>query len=402
MAFTQLSSRIDVMAVKNTLVVYSTDTKLIDLMKLISAEEGMDLLIEENGRELANLNESLRSVIIIIDTDVQEPCIINCLDLLALANCLFPIVIIGDCEDKLLLSLERIGASKGLMVFSSPKRKFHLEQFKELSKLIDKKGNFINIEQLALALEKNEFKMFYQPKIALKTNKLVGLEALIRWERPAHGLVFPDAFVPIAEESGLIIPLTYWIIQDVFKQYAIWKKKKLTLNLAINLTPSILTDLLFPDELVKLSQSFQVDPEHICFEITEAAAMQREDTVLEVLTRIRLKKFSLSIDDFGTGYSSLVELQRLPFTEMKIDRSFVCDLETNELNRNIVKSVIDLGKNMHLSLVAEGVETQAAFDKLKKLGCDVAQGYLIAKPMSVSDFYLWYKQKIDANGVYTG
>jgi EAL domain-containing protein (putative c-di-GMP-specific phosphodiesterase class I) len=388
------------MAVKRNIIACANDKKLISLISSICKICSLDVLFINNGRELPTAIDSPHITFILLDTSIQEPCIIDLLGLLANLKCNIPILAVGDCEEKIMLSIHRIGVSKGLSVYVMPQSSFADDSIKELLDLIDKKIGIINDEAITIGLEKKQFRMHYQPKIESLTKKLVGVEALIRWERPNHGLTPPDLFIPLAEESGLIIPMTYWVIKEVFSQYALWNKNQIRVNIAINLSPKILTDLILPDELDKLSKEYKVNPNHICFEITESAAMHWPDIVLEVLTRLRLKGYSLSIDDFGTGYSSLVELQRLPFTELKIDKSFVTDLMANKANMHIVRAIINLGRNMGLSLVAEGVETKDAMDNLTHLGCEHIQGYLISKPLSATDFVNWYKNKIDNNGVY--
>lgn len=388
------------MTVKKNIIACTNDSDLTVLINSICKYGCLNVLFINNGRELPSAIDSSHITFILLDTRLKDPCVIDLLGLLANLNCEIPILIVGDCEEKILLSIHRIGISKGLSVHVMSLDSFNEKTFKETLDLINRNSEIINEEAITIGLEKKQFRMYYQPKIATLDRHLVGVEALIRWDRPQHGLTSPDLFIPQAEKSGLIIPMTYWVIKEVFRQYADWCKNNITVNIAINLSPKILTDLILPDELDKLSKEYQVDPHHICFEITEAAAMHWPDVVLEVLTRVRLIGFSLSIDDFGTGYSSLVELQRLPFTELKIDKSFVTELTENNANMHIVRSIINLGQNMGLSLVAEGVETKAAMDNLTNLGCDNVQGYLISRPLSATDFISWYKNKIDKNGFY--
>lgn len=388
------------MAVKKNIIACTKTTDLINLISSLCKSCALDVLFVNNGRELPAVLDLSPVSFILIDTSVQDPCVIDILSLLAAVQSGSPVLIVGDCEEKILYSINRIGIAKGLKIHVMSLSSFGEKTFKELFNAIDKSHDIISAEVITTGLEKKQFLMFYQPKIAIHSKLLVGVEALIRWDRPVHGLTSPDYFIPIAEESGLIIPMTYWVIKEVFNQYALWSKSDINVNIAINLSPQILTDLILPDELNKLSKEYKVNPNHICFEITEAAAMHWPDIVLEVLTRLRLKGFSLSIDDFGTGYSSLVELQRLPFNELKIDKSFVTDLTDNKANMHIVRSIITLGKNMGLSLVAEGVETKDVMEQLKNLGCDNLQGYLISRPLSASDFISWYKSNINKDGVY--
>lgn len=387
-------------AVKKTILACTNDTKLSAQLASICQASSLEIFFIKNGRDLASIIDSAQLTTVLLDSNIEDPNIIDILYILSSVQCKIPIIIVGDCDEKVLLSVKRIGRLKDLYVYA-----LHLNQsipikLTEILEHIDKRSQVINSEVIANALEKKQFEVYYQPKIEVRTNKLIGVEALLRWDRPNHGLIYPDYFIPIAEESGLITPMTYWVIREVFNQYVVWKKKKIELNYAINLSAKVLTDVILPDELGQMVKEFKINPEQICFEITEAAAMHWPEIVLEVLTRIRLKGFSLSIDDFGTGYSSLVELQRLPFTELKIDKSFVSDIAYNKSNLHIVRSIISLAQNMNLSLVAEGVETMEAAEQLKELGCDILQGYLYSKPLSVNDFTNWYKDKINAHGIY--
>lgn len=371
-------------------LICTQDDSLVARISTECSSCAIETVFIKNGREIPEALESNVISVLILDTNLQEPCIIDIFYLLSNIKSETPIIILSSCDEKVLLSIIRIATTKNIAVYPMRITNMDKKTFKGILKVIDQKSPIINDEIITSAMEKKLFCMYYQPKLSLITDKLVGVEALIRWNRANHGLVSPDAFIPLAEETGLIIPLTYWIIREVFSQYARWKKEKMEMNIAINLSAQILTDVNLPDELGSLCNEFAVNPRDICFEITESAAMRWPERVLEVLTRIRLKGFSLSIDDFGTGYSSLVELQRQPFTELKIDKSFVMDLEENIENQHIVRAIINLGKNLGLSLIAEGVETLEAKALLKELGCDTMQGFLIAKPMAVTEFNEWY------------
>lgn len=388
--------------VKKSALICTKNNALAAIVTSLCQSCALEDIRIKNAKDISNIIENESFKLLILDTWLQEPSIIDLLYILSNLECEIPIMALGDCEEKVLLSIKRIGELKKLHIYTMKLDSLTTETFREILNVIDKKNDIINEEAIALALEKKQFIMHYQPKVALNTYKLQGAEALIRWQRPNHGLIQPDSFIPVVEKTDLIIPMTYWAIEEVFKQYAVWKRTGIRLKLAINLSAKILTDMILPDELSKLVKKYKVFPEDICFEITEAAAMHRPDIVLEVLTRIRLKVFSLAIDDFGTGYSSLVELQRLPFTELKIDKSFVSDIDYNISNMHIVKSIIGLGKNMNLTLIAEGVETKEAADKLLTMGCESMQGYLISRPLSENEFLKWCRNKINKNGVFTG
>ena len=385
---------------KQTILICSRNSDFSSQIKSFLIDMSIEVVLLADGRQLTLTIQSVNPEFILLDSEDTDPCIIDQFTTLGKAHIKIPILLLGSHDEKLLQSIQRIGTQHNLFVFILEKKLIDKQSLLEKLQQVNLKHHRVNEESITAALENKEFLVFYQPKVAIKTRKLMGVEALIRWQKPKLGMIYPDEFIPIAEQSGLIIPLTYWVIKEVFRQYKVWKKAGIHMKYAINLTPSLLTDTLFPGEACKLANEYEVNTSDICFEITETAAMKQVDTALEILTRFRLSGFALSIDDFGTGYSSLLELQRLPFNEMKVDKSFVIDIAYNTANHLITRSIIDLGHNMNMSLVAEGVETSDAWAVLEKLDCDIAQGYLTAKPLSVKDFEEWYKQHVNKDGIY--
>ena len=242
--------------------------------------------------------------------------------------------------------------------------------------------------ELQLAAERGELFLLYQPKVAVGSGELVGVEALMRWESPQFGLVNPAIFIPIAERSGAIDNLTEWGLRQAFDQWVGWREQGLKTNIAFNISALTLRDVYFPDFLQRLCQLAGVPCEQITVEVTEGAT-QHVIRLLDTITRFRIKGMSVALDDFGTGYSSLLQLKQLPYTELKIDRCFVQDAAQNSEARLIVKSVIDLAHGMGLIATAEGVEDQETLDLLGELGCDTAQGYFIAPPMKPTDLVPW-------------
>jgi EAL domain-containing protein (putative c-di-GMP-specific phosphodiesterase class I) len=214
--------------------------------------------------------------------------------------------------------------------------------------------------------------------------RMTGVEALVRWRHPNFGIIQPDQFIALAEGSDLIHPLTDWVVVAAAKQKAAWAAENPELEVAVNISAKNLEDLDFPDRLHRHCRDAGVDCASITLELTETGAMREAVQLMDVLTRLRLKGYKLSIDDFGTGYSSLVQLQQMPFTEVKIDRSFVMQMMSNEGCRAIVEIVIDLARKLGLRSVAEGVEDEAALRTLIALGCDAAQGYYLSRPVAAA------------------
>ncbi len=245
------------------------------------------------------------------------------------------------------------------------------------------------IRDLREAVQTDQFLLNYQPKINVKTNQVVGVEALIRWIHPELGFMPPDEFIPIAERSGNISLITYWVLRKAIEQCSNWNRQGLHMKMSVNLSTIDLLDPDLPKIILKLLEKNNVRPSQIVLEITESSFVRDTDLALQLLNQIRDAGINLSIDDYGTGFSSLAKLRELPVQELKIDKSFVFNMLNNNNDTVIVKSTIDLGHNMGLRITAEGVEDQATLELLNQLGCDEIQGYIISKPLSIGEFTPW-------------
>ncbi len=249
----------------------------------------------------------------------------------------------------------------------------------------DSRRRLLMFGMLRGALQRNELLLHYQPKLDLTTGAIVGAEALVRWDSPELGRVSPGEFIPLAEQTSLIKPLTAWVLEEALRQLVAWESAGIRTRVAVNLSARNLTDEKLPERIAELLELGHVKPERMMMEITESAVMQNPERAAVVLERLREIGVALSIDDFGTGYSSLTYLRTLPADELKIDRSFVREIDANEGNATIARSVINLAHSLGLKVVAEGVETEAELKRLITLGCDLAQGYLISRPLPASD-----------------
>jgi diguanylate cyclase (GGDEF)-like protein len=239
--------------------------------------------------------------------------------------------------------------------------------------------------ELRRAIANEELVLHFQPKAELATGRIVGVEALVRWQHPERGFIPPNEFVPIAERTGLIKQLSRHVVAGALRQCSEWRAVGLDLNVAVNLTIPDLLDLELPDLIQALLEATGVRPDQLELEITETTILADPFRVRQVLARLNEMGLRLAIDDFGTGYSSLAYLRRLPVHTIKVDRSFVMDMCENASDATIVRSTIDLGRNLGLEVVAEGVETQEAWDALRALGCTLAQGYLISRPLPAGE-----------------
>ncbi|MHB8896736.1 MAG: putative bifunctional diguanylate cyclase/phosphodiesterase [Candidatus Geothermincolia bacterium] len=243
--------------------------------------------------------------------------------------------------------------------------------------------------ELRQGIENNQLLLHYQPKIDLKTMRVRGAEALVRWLHPRDGLIPPGDFIPLAEHTGLIKPLGLWTLQTALLQCRAWHQAGMDLNVAVNLAPENLQDGPLLKTIEDLLASSDTLPGWLTVEVTESAMMADPARVRTILAHLHELGVRISIDDFGTGYSSLAYLKDLPVDEVKIDRSFVKDLADNEPNACIVRAVINLGHDLGLRVVAEGVEDEASLNLLATWRCDVVQGYLFSRPLAPADFMDW-------------
>jgi len=247
--------------------------------------------------------------------------------------------------------------------------------------------------ELRHGIQNGELRLLYQPKVDMRTGQLTSVEALVRWQHPRHGLLTPDSFVPLAEDSGLIQFLTEWVITESRRQLAEWHAAGLEIGVAVNLSARNLHQPDLLKHLAEIVRGLDVPAGRLTLEITETVAMS--PTAGRALRELQAMGVRLSIDDFGTGYSSLAYLRSLPFAELKIDRSFVTELTARDDDLAIVRSTIDLGHNLDLEVVAEGIEDEAAYTTLQALGCDYGQGHFIGRPMAAADIARWQAPSLE-------
>ncbi len=249
--------------------------------------------------------------------------------------------------------------------------------------------------ELRRAVEQNELKLFYQPKVSLSNSNVTAVEALLRWEHPQRGVVSPGEFIPFAEQTGYIKILTRWVLAEALRQCGAWLRAGMPLRISVNISARDLMNRELPEQISELMTRHQVPADLVCLEITESGFMEDPAHAQKVLQRLAALGIHLSIDDYGTGYSSLSYIVQLPVDELKIDRSFVMRMATDQQTSTIVRSTIELGHSLGLKVVAEGVEDEAGMKMLQELGCDQAQGYFISRPISAIQLEAWLLKRND-------
>ncbi len=251
-------------------------------------------------------------------------------------------------------------------------------------------ANLPSLGELRQAIDENRLKLYYQPKIDLSSNHCCGVEALLRWAHPTKGLISPTVFIPLAEQGGLIYRLTYKVLQMALEQHQMWRESGWEIPVAVNLSPRNLQDPELIAEVSRLLGQFDVPSGALEIEITESAVMVNPTRALQVMRRLTEMGVSLSIDDFGSGYTSLAYLKQMPVNAIKIDLEFIINMHSDENDAIIVNSIIDLGHNLGLRVIAEGVEQPEALEMLKDFQCDIAQGYHFSPPMPPDEFAKWF------------
>ncbi|HXI12484.1 MAG TPA: EAL domain-containing protein [Thermoanaerobaculia bacterium] len=243
--------------------------------------------------------------------------------------------------------------------------------------------------ELRQAIEQDQLVLYYQPKVHLRSGLVTRVEALVRWQHPKLGLLQPDSFIPIAEKTNLINPLTEWVIDHALQQVSDWQTAGLPIHVAVNVSSKNLQEHSLPQTIATLLDKWKVEPRSLKLEITESSVMANPPHVLAILSLLQSLGVRLSLDDFGTGYSSLMHLRQLPVDEIKIDKSFVMGMESNESDAAIVRATIDLAHNLGRQVVAEGVDSKRTCETLTAMGCDLAQGYFLSPPLPAATFERW-------------
>ncbi|HEY0338049.1 MAG TPA: EAL domain-containing response regulator [Burkholderiales bacterium] len=365
----------------------------------------------EDGQQALNVLSTAAVDLIISDVDMPGMDGLEFMRHLASTGYRGSVILVSAIESALLGAAEAMTRAYGITllgVISKPVTRAALARLivrhaPPAPKSKDKPASarVFSLEEIIRGLEANQFEPFFQPKVDLTTRRVVGAEALARWRHPKQGVVPPAAFIKTLEDVGRIDELMWVMLRKGVAFCGSVNATGVECSIAINLSLRSLNNVALANQVAEIVKTQNVKPSQVCLEITETAATTDLAAALENLTRLRMKGFTLSIDDFGTGYSSMQQLTRIPFTELKVDRTFVMNAATNEAARVILKSSLQLARELNIKAVGEGVETQQEWDLLQELGCDFAQGYFIAKPMDGGAYMKWMRSLArDATSVF--
>jgi EAL domain-containing protein (putative c-di-GMP-specific phosphodiesterase class I) len=370
------------------LVVMDDEPDIAQFIADVAAELGFAVVTPSSAGAFKEQVRRLKPSLILLDLQMPEADGVELLRHLAEEGAKAGIVLVSGADRKVLDTARRLGENQGLNIAAVLQKPILLERLVSVLRAAQRQMPLIAAEEVSLALTERQLQLYYQPKIELANpaaERLVGVEALVRWQHPRLGLIMPDAFIPVAEANDLMIRLTDYVVDMALRRQKLWQTSGFDIPVAINLPAEFFDDRDLPDRLATLAREHAVQPERVTLEVTESSAMADVNQAMEVFTRLRLKGFLLSIDDFGTGYSSLSQLHRMPFSELKIDKEFVQDLSSNRDSQSIVRSVVALGKGLELKICAEGIEDLRAVEFLRNLGCDYGQGFFYSKALSNRD-----------------
>ena len=325
---------------------------------------------------------------------------IEMLRTLAERDCKAAIILMSGFDKKVLDTARQLGTAHGLNVVGSLLKPFRIAA---LQKLLDKSdsgtssgtdapvasGPLLSVPELDSAIQERQLILYFQPQLELKTGQITGAEALVRWDHPHHGMVFPDRFIDLAEQNGLMPVLTEQVLKLAIAACRDWQSAGYPFHVSVNIPASLLSDLSLPNRIQELLDDAGLPPSALLVEVTETGLIQELKSSLDVLTRLRMKGVELAVDDFGTGYSSFQQVENIPATELKIDKTFVMNMMERDSARAIVDSVIDIGKRLGMRVLAEGIETESVRHALMEAGCKLGQGFLFSRPLPSDAFLSW-------------
>lgn len=309
------------------------------------------------------------------------------------------VIIVSGLEDRVRTASFRLAEALGVRVGGSLRKPVTQDDLRRIlerlparvapARLVDAVRPVVSTLELERAVNRREIAVRYQPKVSLKFGHTIGFEALARWPSDAPNAVSPDVFIPLAEKNNLIVPLTFHVLSEALATCRRWRVRHPACSVAVNISPLVLADPNLPEEIERLLRDAGLGAGALVAEITESTVIQHPLIAAEVLTRLRIKGVSLSIDDFGTGHSSLLSLLKLPFSELKIDKSFVSDCDVDPDAWKIARATISMARELGLTVVAEGVERVVIADMLRQAGCDAGQGWLFARAMEPIAIEAW-------------
>ena len=370
------------------LVALDDDEEIVGIVAAVARQAGYEVSAVTSASAFNAIISTRVPEVVVLDLQMPEMDGVEMLRHLAEIGSTADIVLVSGMDERTISAAEQYAAIRGLVVRGALQKPFVPDELHALLRTVWDARRPLGGDDLRRAIANGELTVYYQPTVkrfADGTWDIATMEALLRWNHPTRGLLVPNDFIAIGEEQGLMRAMTDFVLERGIEQLKAWHVQRLDVGLRVNVAATLIADLRFPDRLQTILAQHDVDPSALTIEITETAMLDDAPETMDILTRLRLKEINLAIDDFGIGYSSLTQLFRMPFNEMKIDKSLTSRVPQSKEARIMIEALIDLAHKLNLSVCAEGVETEDALAFLGRVGCDSAQGYHIGRPIAARE-----------------
>ena len=370
------------------LLAFDDDQEIVETICAIGVRAGFRTTASIGSDRLRELVESAKPDVIVLDLQMPGDDGVSALRHLADIRCTAKIFLVTGMDERTIASAEQYGLRRGLSVFGTLQKPFDPDELLARFERAHAAIRPLTPQDLEQAIENGELLVHYQPiirRFADNTWDVAAVEALLRWNHPVRGLLTPDSFLSMGEAHGLSRAMTDFVLQRGIEQLKGWEAQRIRVGLRINVSAMLISDLAFPDRLERMLVEQSLDPEALALEITETGMLEQTPEAFDILTRLRIKNIGLAIDDFGIGYSSLTQLFRMPFNEMKIDKSLVGRIIESKEASIMVDALVSLAHKLNLTVCAEGVENRPTLEELGRFGADYAQGYFISHPVAPAE-----------------
>ena len=371
----------------NLLLAFDDELDFLDLIEQVATGVGFQVLTARTTAEFFDQIERRRPSLVVLDLKMPGMDGVEVIRNLARLAIDTGVLLVSGMDQRVLVSARQVGESLGLKMLGFLQKPILLEDLEALLQTqLDSEAR-LRADDLRRGIDEMELVVHYLPKLVREGGvwQLRTAEALVRWQHPRLGLLYPGQFLALAEGNDMIVAITDFVLSDAVRQAGLWRGHGHSLGVAVNLSPRLVRDVGFPDRLIRLLREYDLPPELLTIEVTEASSLHDVELVTDVFTRLRLKGIGLSLDDFGTGTSSITQLYRMPFTELKIDRSLVSELPHTQAAATVVTAIVELAHRLSLTVCAEGIETEEQFRFMDAAGCEALQGQLISKAVPAAE-----------------
>jgi EAL domain-containing protein (putative c-di-GMP-specific phosphodiesterase class I)/ActR/RegA family two-component response regulator len=371
----------------NLLLAFDDELDFLDLIEAVATGVGFQVLTARTSAEFFDQLARRRPSLVVLDLQLPGMDGVEVIRNLARLATDAGVLLVSGMDQRVLVSARQVGESLGLKMLGVLQKPILIEDLEALLQTqLDSEAR-LRADDLRRGIDEMELVVHYLPKLVREggTWQLRCAEALVRWQHPRLGLLYPGQFLALAEGNEMIVAITDFVLSDAVRQAGLWREQGYSLGVAVNLSPRLVRDVGFPDRLIRLLREYDLPPELLTIEVTEASSLHDVELVTDVFTRLRVKGIGLSLDDFGTGTSSITQLYRMPFTELKIDRSLVSELPHTQAAATVVTAIVELAHRLSLTVCAEGIETEDQFRFMDAAGCESLQGQLIAKAVPAAE-----------------